>query len=237
MILCFDIETTGLPIRKRGFGNYHPPQELKYYKDCRIVELVWALFDAAGVPHEAGGGLIKSDKWIIPAEATSLHKITTNQCDEEGQPISSALQVFAAILAKADSVLGHNIAFDIHVTASEMYRAGMSKLASNLYAKKRIDTMDAAREPLAIKFARRFPDSDFSPHRAQQDVEASASLYFNKIVKLSLPNPIPDADEVVTTIIPKRIVINALAKNATTARAPADNMDSFIDQLLDSWTI
>jgi ParB/RepB/Spo0J family partition protein len=212
MILCFDLETTGLPTRKKGFGNYHPPTLLQYYKDCRICEIAWILFDKNGNIHAQNQSLIKPQQWTVPAEATKIHGTTTAECQRVGQDLTSVVQAFAQVLEGADRVMGHNIPFDVHVLASEMHRLGLSSLSAALMTKIRINTMTETHEPLSKMFAARFPAIEFKAHRAMGDVVACASIHFGKIVPMPIQKSAEENKVATIQAKPKVATIQAKPK-------------------------
>jgi DNA polymerase III subunit epsilon len=98
MYLFFDTETTGLP--RRGLP---PPQ---------IVSLAWVLTDKTGRVLETEYHMIVPDGWTIPADATAIHGITTEDAVAHGKPILTILRRFLTAVERADALVAHNLEFD-----------------------------------------------------------------------------------------------------------------------------
>lgn len=115
MYLFFDTETTGLP------SNWRAP-----YTDTRnwprIVQLAWVLADEQGRVVSEHNFIIQPDDFTIPAESAEIHGITTAVAQEKGIPLAEALEKFLTDEALAETIVAHNISFDINVVACECVR-------------------------------------------------------------------------------------------------------------------
>jgi DNA polymerase-3 subunit epsilon len=60
----------------------------------------------------------------ISQRSTYIHGITQEHAESRGVPVEDMLEVLATDISDVDIVVGHNLAFDIHILASEMVRAG-----------------------------------------------------------------------------------------------------------------
>ena len=117
--LFFDTETTGVP------RNYNAPvTDTNNWP--RLVQLGWIVTDEFGHIQKRCYRIIRPDGFIIPAEASAVHGISTERALREGYDLSSVLRDFYADLSTAGRVIGHNVDFDIHIVGSELYRKGMS---------------------------------------------------------------------------------------------------------------
>lgn len=114
-ILFFDTETTGKILFREPFT--HPAQP-------RMIQLAAMLTDETGSPMSYLAVLIKPDGWNIPAEATAIHGITDETCEQFGMSIQCAMDAFRCLAASADRIVAHNIDFDKVVVRSENHRGG-----------------------------------------------------------------------------------------------------------------
>lgn len=113
-LLFLDTETTGMIVRGASPTDSRQP---------RLVQLGAQL---VGERRETLGELnvlVKPDGWEIPADATHVHGITTQQATEIGIPILDVLAAVEFLIAQAGMVVGHNVEFDRLVVRSEFARA------------------------------------------------------------------------------------------------------------------
>ena len=109
--LFFDTETTGLPIDRRvpALDN-----EVNW---PQLVSLSWSLWkEGECVKRESH--LIKPQGWIIPAESTAIHGITTEIATANGSDLLEALMSFRADVVKCfdgGRIVAHNMEFDKNV--------------------------------------------------------------------------------------------------------------------------
>ena len=188
MFLIFDTETTGLPKRYDA-----PITQLDNWP--RIVQIAWQLHDEFGRLLEHEGLIIYPDNWEVPYDAEKVHGISTNLARREGRMAAEVFEKFLKTLAKSDVIAGHNLQFDIHVVASELYRYGFDY--QNLLQKKRLDTCDEAtalmtqlpggkggkfKFPNLTELYRHLFNETFEEaHNATADVEATARCFFELI--------------------------------------------------------
>lgn len=86
----------------------------------------------AALIHVKPGSELRQWKWLvkprrpIPAEATAVHGISTEQAERDGEPVHAVISELAAILTEcwtpACPLVGHNIGYDITVTDRELGR-------------------------------------------------------------------------------------------------------------------
>lgn len=119
MYLIFDVETTGLPKRYDA-----PISELDNWPRC--VQIAWQFHDEWGSLIESKDYVIKPDDFDIPYQAEQIHGISTELANEIGIDLKNALNEFNAAIEKCQFIVGQNVDFDIKVTGSEFYRAGIS---------------------------------------------------------------------------------------------------------------
>ena len=114
--LVFDTETTGLPTMKR-FNVYHEPSLVNYYKNSRIIELAYIIYDEEGNCVKTESNLVKPNNFII--ENSHIHGITQENAVENGKDIESVIQLMNNDLTNVDTIVAHNIDFDINILLSE----------------------------------------------------------------------------------------------------------------------
>jgi DNA polymerase III subunit epsilon len=140
MYLFFDTETTGIP------RNYKAPvTDLGNWP--RVVQLAFVLADSAGKELGAEEFLIKPEGFVIPADATRVHGITTERAAAEGVAVRKALEGFLGALASARALVAHNMAFDEKILGAEFLRA---QLGNPLPKAKRLCTMEAGTNYCAL---------------------------------------------------------------------------------------
>ena len=115
MFLIFDTETTGLPIDKNApltnFDNWP-----------RVVQIAWQIHDEKGKFVKAENHIIKPEGFIIPINASMVHGISTEHAMNVGKNLNDVLDIFLNALNEVKYVVGHNVAFDLNVTACEYLR-------------------------------------------------------------------------------------------------------------------
>ena len=112
--LIIDTETTGLT--NLSFAN-----QRNYKKWPRLVQLAYLLCD--------DDRIIQSEKitihptgFEIPPQATQIHGINQAHAIRHGQTIRQALMTLSAQLHKADTIIAHNLQFDLGILESEAMR-------------------------------------------------------------------------------------------------------------------
>ena len=134
MILFFDTETTGIP------KNYKAPvSDLANWP--RLVQLAWLVAAADGTEVRWVEHIIKPQGFVIPADATRIHGISTEMAHETGVELGVALAEIAADLAAATVLIAHNMSFDEKILGAEFLRLGQP---NPLAAKPRLCTMQAS---------------------------------------------------------------------------------------------
>lgn len=182
MYLFFDTETTGLP------KNYQAPLD-DFLNWPRIVQIAWSIYDGAGNQWESYNYIIKPEGFIIPAEATKIHRISQERAIAEGVTLKEALEKFLHDVRQASYLVAHNIDFDEKIIASELLRLG---LPNPFLTANKICTMRSSASVCRIPNGRgsyKWPNlselyqflfqSSFSEaHDAVFDVRACATCFF-----------------------------------------------------------
>lgn len=113
--LFFDTETTGLP---RSYNA--PASQLNNWP--RLVQLAWLLYDKDGNKLKQVSQIVKPEGFVIPAEASNIHGITTERAMGEGVPLRGVLEEFNEAVGQADCLVAHNMSYDIKIVHSELLR-------------------------------------------------------------------------------------------------------------------
>lgn len=141
MLLFFDTETTGIPRNWKA-----PVTDTENWP--RMVQLAWLLYDYEGNLIDQGNHIIRPDGYVIPAESSRIHGISTERAIREGKDLREVLQHFSAHLPKADYLVAHNLSFDEKILGAELIRMGMpTKL---FFSKDKICTMESTTDFCAI---------------------------------------------------------------------------------------
>ncbi|MDD4136654.1 MAG: 3'-5' exonuclease [Methanoregula sp.] len=183
MLLFIDTETTGLPKY-----SYKDPTE----KWPRVVQLAWSLYDNDGNRESQESYIIYPTDFIIPMDSARIHGITTERAKAEGTSLYKVLPKFNADVEKAETIIAHNLDFDLPIVHTEFMRC---RLETNLLAKQTVCTMKPreivswCRIPKASGYGYKWPtltelhlqlfQEEFTgSHNAGADVEACARCYF-----------------------------------------------------------
>lgn len=179
--LFFDTETTGIP------KNYNAPAS-NTSNWPRLVQLGWILTDESGNEISLGNEIIKPEGFVIPADASRVHGITTEVALREGKPLKQVLQSFLKDAEGIKCFVGHNVSFDQKVVGAELYRLGIADTVSTA---RNLDTMVAATDyckipgvygykwPKLIELHRKLFGCDFEDaHDAMVDITATKKCFF-----------------------------------------------------------
>ena len=113
--IFFDTETTGVP------RNYKAP-----YTDTdnwpRIVQISWLIVSEDQKVVRQEDHIIKPEGFIIPSESSAIHGITHERALNEGEALKTIMDKFHEDVCNAKFVVGHNVSFDINVSACECVR-------------------------------------------------------------------------------------------------------------------
>lgn len=109
-----DTETTGLT--RLSFAN-----RLNFRQWPRLVQLAWAEIDEDRVTSRYVT-LIRPHNFSIPPEAIRFHGITETEAQRSGIHPAQALDAFEASCDGAETLIAHNLNFDLGVLQSEALR-------------------------------------------------------------------------------------------------------------------
>jgi len=123
--LVFDTETTGLPQSK-----FISPSTLNLWP--YIVQFSYIIYDSSfNDIVESKDYIIKvPENVIIPNESSKIHGITNDISNEKGVDINDVFIEFFKHLKNVDTLIGHNIQFDINMIKIELLRIINNELYS-----------------------------------------------------------------------------------------------------------
>jgi len=179
--LFFDTETTGLP------RNYKAP-----VTDSdnwpRLIQLSWIITDIDGKSILERNVLIRPNGYKIPSDVSKLTGITTEKALNEGFDITEVLMEFLSDFEKVNTIVGHNIDFDLNIVRAEFYRL---KIKENLEAKPSVCTMKSSTDfcklpgyygyrfpKLQVLYKKLFGEEFNNAHNAASDVAATRRCFF-----------------------------------------------------------
>ena len=118
LALFYDTETQGLP-------NFKEPSE--HPSQPHIVQLAACLVDIDTQNTIASMDVIvRPDGWVIPAEVTAIHGITTEHAMDVGVSETAALDMFLQLWSGRLRI-GHNQSFDARIIRIAQMRHGFSQ--------------------------------------------------------------------------------------------------------------
>lgn len=132
-VLVFDTETTGLPNRgNKKYGEYEPYYMTSQYDSSRIVSIAWKYienFKQTELKSNDIKHFIRYPENFNEIPNSHIHGITYDDALKNGIPLYDILEagLYEAI-KKSDYVIAHNILFDYHILASELYRMEEDKI-------------------------------------------------------------------------------------------------------------
>lgn len=193
MILFFDTETTGLPNYRMPCGHELQPH---------LVQIAAILTDDDG-SERASINLIVNPKVPIPAQASLVHGITDELVDRAGVFTNTAVAMWDRLAERADTIVAHNIAFDLFLmqVAWERAASAVSRTFDAAHGTRaRFCTMNAASHIMNLPPTERMVAAGFTKpkppkleecvshffgetldgaHDALVDVRACARVYFH----------------------------------------------------------
>ena len=183
MELFFDTETTGIP------RNYNAPvSDVENWP--RLVQLGFIVMDGKTSLVETEF-IIKPVGFEIPVETSNIHGITTEKALAEGVSIQDALGVFCFWVQESETIIGHNISFDLSIVGAEFWRLYQN---DPFAGKKTVCTMKSSTQFVGIprsggfkypklhELYRKLFDKDMgAAHTALQDIQNTATCYFELV--------------------------------------------------------
>lgn len=189
--IFIDTETTGLPIMI-GYNRYNPYYQLEYYDNSRMIELGYMVYDSNNIKIKEFNKLIKPNNFEITN--SHIHGISNEQAINEGIDIIDALKELEEDLKHTDTLIAHNINFDINIILSEAARAKCTKLVESLHKKVKKCTFKISQDiykknfKLVNLYSHLFNKEIEQEHRALSDVKILVECYFGLITKQQTTN-------------------------------------------------
>lgn len=124
--IIIDTETTGFPQRVPNSRVLPSYEKTHMYESARIVSIAWIVLAPDFEVIDEHYHIIKPDGFLIPADSTAIHGITTENAEENGITINEMLTKLSATFKKyidLQCLVAHNLEFDYAVLMSEVYRA------------------------------------------------------------------------------------------------------------------
>lgn len=153
MYLIFDTETTGLPIfNKTGVYRFPSYRYLNKYNTSRIVSISWIVANEKREQIKHAYHVIRPLDFTIDnsSKAVEIHGITAEIANEKGISWHTMYDEFIQDLVNCETIVAHNIQFDISVLLSEMHRYNKDFGISTLLNKKRICTMKMGKDTMNL---------------------------------------------------------------------------------------
>ena len=193
MFMVFDVETTGLIKSK----PYIVSIALKVFEVLENTDKKPNIKEVYDMYH-----IVKppDDKYEIPIESTNVHGITTDEARNMGVSIEDVINELHKIhdVYKIDTIVAHNIAFDIGVLSLQVYRFDKNVVTFNDKIHDLIPycTMKNSKELLKLEantktgrvlykypklnelYEHFFPNEKYDEHNAKADVIACARCFF-----------------------------------------------------------
>lgn len=184
--IVFDTETTGIPIMN-GYNCYHSPHLFEYYKDARLIELGYLIFDENNQLIKKKNHLVKPNGFVI--ENAHIHGISQEMAMTNGQPIESIIGELYGDLYDIDTIVSHNIKFDINILLSECFGLCHTYIITKIIDMKKECTMQMGKKFIDYKknpkltelYEHLFQKKCKQIHRALSDAEYCAECYLHMI--------------------------------------------------------
>ena len=106
-----------------------------------MIQIAWIFCDQNGTRMESDQFIIKPEGFIVPADASRVHGITTERANREGVDLESVLIKFKELVDQADYIVAHNISFDEKIVGAEFLRKGVR---TDFERKPKLCTMQAS---------------------------------------------------------------------------------------------
>jgi DNA polymerase III epsilon subunit-like protein len=150
MALFLDTETSGLPdTRNLRWGVYPYYKHLDKYSKARIVQFSMLITDKQFKFEDVKDYIIKREGFDITNE--EFHGITNDISDNIGVSFDTVvIEIFYEQLKKVSHIIAHNVAFDVGVIKSELYRRKLHYIIDELDKKTLLCTMKHMKPILKI---------------------------------------------------------------------------------------
>lgn len=137
----YDCETTGFPRTRQPATLFNTAM----FDSSRLVSICWILLNGEHEEIKRFVRTIKPIDFKIPESSAKIHGITTEIAVDHGVLFEDIFDELTIDLMACETVICHNIDFDLNILASELYRRSSDvkykDLADDLLAKNRYCTM------------------------------------------------------------------------------------------------
>lgn len=122
-IFVFDFETTGLPPKDPKTRKRLDVNEETFHLFPRAVQISAMLYniETKTVENTLNNLVLLDDEVEISEEAINVHGITKEMTKEKGIACKFILDSFFKMLESANTVIAHNIAFDVDILKTEVF--------------------------------------------------------------------------------------------------------------------
>lgn len=122
-IFVFDFETTGLPPKDPKTRKRLDVNEETFHLFPRAVQISAMLYniETKTVENTLNNLVLLDDEVEISEEAINVHGITKEMTKETGIACKFILDSFFKMLESANTVIAHNIAFDVDILKTEVF--------------------------------------------------------------------------------------------------------------------
>lgn len=172
MYFIFDTETLGLPVfNTEGFYRFPSFKHLRKYDTARLMSISWILAEEDGTFVKQAYHIIRPLDFIIDndSKAVEIHGITREIAEEQGVPWHTVYDEFIEDLRKCDTMVAHNIQFDVSIMLSEMYRYNKQDGITTMLRKNRLCTMKMG--AVAMEQTKKPKLGDLYKHLHQEEME------------------------------------------------------------------
>lgn len=189
-ILIFDTETTGLlPTKNPDYNDFNS------FDRCRIVSIAWNIYQDDGFLIRSRYHIVKPSDFAIDDNsiATQINKITGSIANN-GSQIDDIWNELSKDLLNVDLIVAHNIVFDKTILLAELARSRRNDIISKINTINTYCTMIGTISLCKLPFPsgkglykypklqelheKLFGYNFKNDHKANADVEATASCYF-----------------------------------------------------------
>jgi len=181
-----DVETSGLPITI-DFDTYHHPSKIKKYESSRIIELAYMIYNKDKTLIKQISYIIKPTEFDI--ENSHIHGITKEDAMKFGVDIIDVFEEMREDIKDIDTIISHNLRFDLNLILSECYRYNQKEIIDKLKNCKHICTMMLGRDVMKIDkrpkltelYQHLFYKTFEQNHRALSDTVACKDCYYKML--------------------------------------------------------
>ena len=125
--LYFDVETTGLPIKK-NFNSYPDICDNSKYDSSRIIQIGYGLTLDSVVSY------YRKPIDFSTVDNSHIHKITYEDIKTKGILLSKIINNYKLkeYIQECDFIVGHNVLFDLHILGNELHRLNFTNLRDSI---------------------------------------------------------------------------------------------------------